>query len=180
MAYELTFNAAQLLKEPRGSSRRQEIHAPVESLSDLDPEVVVRAPMRGSMRYLRTAYGVLATGRLRTRVEVACVRCLEPTEVDLELVVEEEYRPIIDVYSGHFLDSSREVGEELRLDDHHILDLTEVVRQTVIVSLPWRPLCTPDCPGLCAVCGEPLRQGEHEHPQEGLDPRLSALRDLLT
>jgi uncharacterized protein len=71
-----------------------------------------------------------------------------------------------------------EAGEEepLRLTDHHELELESPVREAILLEEPIAPLCRPDCPGLCLVCGERLEEGDHDHPADDIDPRLEALR----
>ena len=64
----------------------------------------------------------------------------------------------------------------LRLTDHHELDLETAVREAILLAEPIAPLCRPDCPGLCLVCGERLDEGAHDHPTDDIDPRLEALK----
>ena len=66
----------------------------------------------------------------------------------------------------------------VRLSDHHELDLEPVIRDAISLAEPIAPLCRPDCPGLCRVCGQDLATAPgHAHPDE-VDPRLAALADL--
>ncbi len=51
-----------------------------------------------------------------------------------------------------------------------------LVREAIDLAEPIAPLCRPECPGLCIVCGEPLDGGNHDHPDEDVDPRLAALQ----
>lgn len=176
MSYELQFNVAQLLKQASGSTRTHDVRAPLEGL---DGDIKPLEPLTGRVTLMRTAQGVLARGRLDTRVELACARCLEPTSATVSIEVADEFQPTIDVNSGHFRPESLEAEEALRIDEHHILDLTEVVRQSLLVALPMHPVCRTECRGLCPVCGESRNEGEHEHAAEEVDPRLSRLRELL-
>jgi len=64
-------------------------------------------------------------------------------------------------------------------DDVH-LDLSPVVREDMLVSLPIRVLCRPDCKGLCSQCGKNWNEGPCDCQDEVLDPRLAGLADLLT
>ena len=66
--------------------------------------------------------------------------------------------------------------EVSRLTDHHELDLETPVREAFQLAEPIAPLCRPDCPGLCVVCGGRLEEGTHDHPDDDIDPRLEALR----
>lgn len=176
MSYELQFNVAQLLKQSSGAVRTQEVRAP---LDELEPDIEPLEPLTGQVTLMRTAQGVLAQGRLHTRVQLGCDRCLEPLSASVSMEVADEFYPTIDVSSGHFRPESLEAEEALRIDEHHILDLTEVVRQDLLVALPMHAVCREDCRGLCPVCGESRNEGEHEHAGEEIDPRLSRLRELL-
>ena len=69
-----------------------------------------------------------------------------------------------------------EEPDALRLTDHHELDLEPSVRDAIILAEPIAPLDRPDCPGLCVDCGLPLDEGEHDHPDDDIDPRLEALK----
>ena len=64
----------------------------------------------------------------------------------------------------------------IRLSDHHELDLEPAIREAILLAEPIAPLDREDCPGLCIVCGLPLDEGEHDHPDEDIDPRLEALK----
>ncbi|MBI3286781.1 MAG: DUF177 domain-containing protein, partial [Chloroflexi bacterium] len=107
-----------------------------------------------------------------------CRRCLEHFSVPLQLEIEEEFRPSVDILSGASL-AVLERRAETAIDEHHSLDLTEVVRQSIFLSLPMYPVCRDSCAGLCDQCGQNLNQAsEHQHEAAG-DPRLAALRELL-
>ena len=91
------------------------------------------------------------------------------------LRIEEEYLPALDLASGRPLPTDDE-PDVARLTDHHELDLETPVREAIQLAEPIAPLCRPDCPGLCIVCGERLEDGVHDHPDDDIDPRLEALR----
>jgi uncharacterized protein len=98
----------------------------------------------------------------------------------IHLSLQEEFLPTVDVHSGQPLpplDEGEDV-EVFRIDDHHHLDLTEAVRQALVTQLPMRPLCRPDCAGLCARCGADLNEGPCGCPDEPADDRWSVLRGL--
>lgn len=59
------------------------------------------------------------------------------------------------------------------------LDLDELVYSEVIVSLPMKHLCSEECKGICFKCGKNLNEGECNCPKKEIDPRLSALAELL-
>ncbi len=141
---------------------------------DLD-DLRMADPLEGSVRFARTNRGLLVTGKLRTSIEAVCSRCLRDIEVPIEVALEEEVLPSVDLETGEPLDTSAE-PDVARLNDHHEVDLEPLVREAVQLEEPIAPLCREDCPGLCPICGEELASGSHEHADEDVDPRLEALR----
>jgi uncharacterized protein len=87
--------------------------------------------------------------------------------------------PRLDILTGQVRDEQAE-SEELVIDESHVLDLTEVIRQDLLTRLPLQPLCAPDCPGLCPECGRELRTGACSCANEGeAASPFAALADLL-
>ncbi len=176
----MQFNVSGLLKGPIGDIREYDLEERVVGLEHLTESASVVAPISGHVQLMRTRSGILVTASLRTRVEMVCSRCLEPAFCDLEIAVEEEFFPTVEVYTGaaiHWQDFTDD--EALLIDAQHILDMTEVVRQDLIVSLPMQPLCSPDCKGLCPHCGANLNEGPHTCEVEEIDPRWAVLAQLL-
>jgi uncharacterized protein len=101
--------------------------------------------------------------------------------VPLAFEIHDEALPAIDIHSGRVLTISPEDEEAgvIRLTDHHELDLEEPIREAIVLALPIAPLDREDCPGLCIVCGLPLDEGNHDHPDDEIDPRLAALREFV-
>jgi uncharacterized protein len=172
----MRFNVAQLLKSTVGASRQHEVD---DDITGIDPELEIVKPLKGQVRFLRVGDGILVTGRLQTQVRVSCRRCLEPFELPVSFKLEEQFRPSIDVKTGAPIHLEDGEDETTRIDPHHMLDLTEVVRQNLLLALPMSPLCNERCRGLCSHCGVNLNTGTCTcQPEEG-DPRLDALRQLL-
>jgi uncharacterized protein len=168
----LTYNVAGLLAEPVGSSRDYVVAG---VMLDLGEGLRQSDPVEGTIHLARTNRGLLVRADLRTSLDEECSRCLRPVEVPLELRIEEEALPSIDLQTGLPLDTSEE-PDAVRLNEHHELELEPVVREAILLAEPIAPLCEPDCPGLCSVCGERLTNGPHDHPDDDIDPRLEALK----
>jgi uncharacterized protein len=174
---DLLFNVAQLLKDAVGSSRKVELAvnlhqlAPELSGDDRDLE------LQGSVRLMNTNAGILVHGQLTGEAILACARCLEPVTVPLELEIEELFRPTIDLLTGRSV-APEEEDEALWIDEQHILDLTEVVRQNALLAAPLNAVCRETCRGLCPGCGQNLNEGPCECEPEP-DPRWGPLTDLL-
>jgi uncharacterized protein len=167
-------NVAGLLGEGPGSHR----DIVVRDLGlPLDDGLGLGRPVEGSVRLARTNRGLLVTGRLTASLAETCSRCLRDVEVPIEVEIDEEALPSIDLTSGLPVDTSAD-PEVVRLSDHHELDLEPLVREAISLAEPIAPLCRPDCPGLCAVCGGELAVGDHDHPDAPIDPRLEVLRGL--
>ena len=170
----LLFNVAGLLGEPRGSFRDFRFAGVT---IDLGGDLVLAEPVTGSVRAVRTNRGLVVTGHLATALADTCGRCLVPVVVPLELDLDEEFLPTLDIATSQPLDRSVE-PEVARLTDHHEMDLETPVREAIQLAAPIVPLCRPDCRGLCPVCGADQNLGPHGHPDAAVDPRLEARREF--
>jgi uncharacterized protein len=168
----LQFNVAQLLKQATGASRSYEIDIP---FPELDEHLVLLAPLRGHVHFLRIGVGVLASGTFSTAVELTCMRCLSEFRLPIEFELEEEFTPTIDIVTGIKLPLPPDQDTATLIDEHHILDLSEVVRQDLWLSLPTSPICRPDCKGLCPRCGQNRNLAECNCHAEEIDIRWIAL-----
>lgn len=187
----MQFNVAQLLKEATGAVRRYVL---AEDLGDLDPELQFLGPLVGEVTLLRTNSGVLVTGELSAAVQVTCNLCLSPIAQPVRFELEEIFHPTTEVATGRPLRADEyEGGPEdledaaLLIDDKHILDASEVIRQNIWLALPMYPGCNWTGPGECPNLGRvPMledvrlfRAGESvAKDAEEVDPRWSALRTL--
>ncbi len=169
---DLTFPLAGLLAEPAGARRDFAIE---RAAVDVGPDLLLAQPVSGRVRFSRTNRGILVSGVAETALDLACVRCLRPIELPLVVAIDEEALPSVDLASGRALDTSVE-PELARLTDHHEIELEPILREAILLAEPIAPVCRPDCPGLCFVCGERLDDGPHDHDEPPLDPRLEALR----
>jgi uncharacterized protein len=164
-----------------GAMRRLERSVPappglsVELVRVSDP-----AHLELDLRLESVVEGVLVSGTVRAPVTAECSRCLDPVAQTIEVDVQQLY-----TYGGGPTGSPpgrrpSEEDEETEPVYGDLLDLTRAVRDAVILGMPLRPLCRPDCPGLCATCGARLADVGAEHRHEQLDPRWAALADALT
>ena len=191
----MQFNVAQLLKEPTGATRQYELN---ESLDGLDKELKPLGPLVGVLQLLRTNSGVLASGDLSTAVRVTCNRCLEPIAQVVRFQLAEHFHPLADVYTGRLFTPAEFEGpaEELEdaalvIDERHILDLKEVLRQAIWLALPIVPGCNwtgkGECPNLIKQRAElgvlqdvEVYSDREVKPgaEDEIDPRWAALLKL--
>jgi uncharacterized protein len=163
-------NVAQLLKAPVGSIRTLPID---DVLSEGDNEYHVQ----GELTLVRSTSSILVQGALATKIKTTCGRCLKSFTLKLPLQIEEEFYPTIDIETGLKL-AKPEDPASFTIDEHHILDLTEAIRQYILIAMPMKPLCKADCAGLCADCGKDLNKGKCDCKHEEMDPRWAELLKL--
>ena len=170
----LTFNVSGLLAEPPGTVREIEIAAPA---LDLGVDLRQSRGSQGHLRLTRTNRGLLVQGRFSTGLELVCSRCLRDIDYSVTFEMDEEALPSVDLVSGKPVEASAE-PDEFRLSDHHELELEGEFRDAIVLAEPIAPVCRKDCPGLCTICGRELASGNHDHPDDEVDPRLEVLRQF--
>ena len=132
-------NVSQLLREPVGSSQSHDINGTIAE--------EVEGFVEGKANLIRISRGVLVQCKLNAEVKLICSRCLNTFLCPLNFTAEEEFLPISDV-SGDLAPSLLEQSEEFTINNKNILDLSELIRQYMLLNLPMKPLCRPDCPGI--------------------------------
>jgi len=170
----MDFHVSQILREPMGSRREYDV---AERCAG-DVSAATSFPVEGHVTLLRTDAGILTTADLASTVETTCGRCLAPAHVPVDIHVEEEYYPTVDVITGARLPEPEEPTPFL-IDGHHILNLCEAARQQLILAEPMQPLCREDCAGLCPTCGSDRNLGQCACSASGTDARWAALGSLL-
>ena len=163
-------NVSQQLKASIGTIRNYEVSEIVNIAGG-------KSMVHGELGLIRTDRSILTKGTLHTEVEVTCSRCLGLFSCPLSLDIEEEYFPITDVVSGASLPLPEEPGC-FTIDEHHVIDLTEAMRQYALLAIPMKPLCREDCAGLCPNCGHNLNQGPCDCSPQETEPRWSELSKL--
>lgn len=171
----MIFNVAQLLKSAVGTSLTEEID---EEQVQLDNDLQVIGPVTGHIRMRRTNQCILVDGWVDLTLKLTCTRCLTEFEQPIHVPFEERFYPTIDVITGLPVPRSDE-DDVFYIDAHHQLDLTEAIRQNILVNIPMATLCKEDCAGLCAQCGHNLNEGPCDCQPEVEDERLSILRTWL-
>ncbi len=113
--------------------------------------------------------GMVFELRFHTRLHGPCFRCLADAVFDVPISVRE--------YQAERPGGSEELTTPYLADGR--LDLSAWARDAVVLALPDKILCKPDCAGLCPVCGRDLNREPHEHAEDEQDPRWAALAQLL-
>ena len=171
------FNVAGLLHEPPGAVRDARLR---DHYVTLGPDVELAGPLDADLRFQRTNRGILVRGELRAALRRTCARCTDAYVEEVTVAISEEFLPSVDPSTGAPVHA--EAGEDqaaLRIDEHHEIQLDGTFHDELSLTEPMHPLCRPDCPGLCAECGERLDRGDHVHGGDAIDPRLAGLAALL-
>jgi uncharacterized protein len=170
----LALNVAQLLLAPQGTTR----HLAFDEDGAVFGEPTVAGRVRGEARLTRTGPGITVEGWIATALALECARCLAPVTLPVRVPLQEEFVPTVDVRTGVALRLDP-LSDAFPIDAAHVLDLTEAVRQQVVVAAPLRPLCRPDCAGLCPDCGRDLNEGPCGCGPALPDSPFAALKQLL-
>ncbi|MBI2842464.1 MAG: DUF177 domain-containing protein [Armatimonadetes bacterium] len=136
-------------------------------------------PIVGTVEFTNTGRLILARGGFSATVEMECGRCLERLIVPVEVKIEEQF-PIANLtalLAGH----EEEIPEEEKepLFENNVFDLSEFIRQAILVEVPIQPLCNETCKGLCPTCGRNLNEGPCDCPVVVEASPFDKLRQLL-
>jgi uncharacterized protein len=153
-----------LVRSP-GSSRALQVVEPIEGLAAGLAAVPQDRPVDADLLLESVVEGVLVSGPVTGVMTLTCARCLKPFEHGFDVRVQEL-----------FSEGATAEDDEYPLQQGHV-DLEPMIRDAVVLSMPFAPLCRPDCMGLCPRCGGDRNLGECACGLE-LDARWAPLTDL--
>ncbi|WP_445257612.1 YceD family protein [Nocardioides aurantiacus] len=117
--------------------------------------------------------GVLVTGTATADLEGQCSRCLEPIEDSITVDLQELF-----VYDDRAASHGDDEDDDVSRLEDDLLDLEPLLRDAVVLALPYQPLCRDDCPGLCVECGARLADDPDHRHEDPIDPRWAALGEV--
>ena len=103
------------------------------------------------------------------QVRRTCGRCLKEFTAVTKAEVLEKFYPA----------SADNIEKDAFVYDSDVLDITEPLRESLLLAEPIQALCKEDCQGLCAVCGADLNDGDCGCDKVSVDPRLAALKQFI-
>jgi uncharacterized protein len=168
----LVLDTRELGRRP-GSQR--EVTRTVPAPADLGIEVLSvpeGSPVELDLRLEAVMEGVLVTGSATAELVGECVRCLEPIRDEISARFQELF-----VYDDH--DHDPDEDDETSRLEKDLLDLEPLLRDAVVLALPFQPLCMDDCPGLCVECGARLADDPDHAHDAAIDPRWAGLGRLV-
>ncbi len=157
------FSEKQSLKESPEALRLQ-----AEGASFQDPVTV-------ELTITKSQDQLICRGKTRAGVQLECSRCLKEYQQNLcsDLVF------VVDLSGEPKQEASEEDGYFLADPAATDFEIDDLVREAILLSLPFKPLCSEDCKGLCPLCGTDLNRSRCRCVRDGVDPRWDQLRGLL-
>ncbi len=151
----------------RGETRELKINDSVVLDDDFDVTFLESPRIEGSV--VNMSGYIELSASLTAKYETACARCLKP--IKGELVLDLKY-PIAETLEN--MDN-----DEYIISENGFINLSELVRENIILNLPMSHLCHEDCKGLCSKCGADLNLGDCGCVRVEKDPRWSALEHFF-
>lgn len=165
---ELVVDTRDLGRRPGAMREVVETVSAPEGLGSSMIAVAPTSPIRLDLRIEAVTEGVLVSGVVRATLTGECSRCLTEVSEGVEIDVQELYM---------YPEKAGSEDEDASVMEGESIDLEPLVRDEVLLDLPFMPLCRADCLGLCAECGADLNDApEHEHGDR-TDPRWAGLAE---
>ena len=145
------------------------------------PDVRFTGPVTARLKLFKQSDKVFIKAELSVAIELECARCLSPVQRILEGTLENQYRPLPKM-AGHRLSGSfalplDDIGIGYYSDEY--IDLSDDFRESLLLELPARILCSEDCRGLCPHCGQNLNEGRCNCCSESEEARTPKFADLI-
>lgn len=163
------FKISNLINAEIGTEEEFSIREKVSDIHEDDPQII--APVAVEVIFLKMKDRINADfNELSTSIALQCGRCLTPIEHTVE----------IPFFAASYLLKPQENSEEERADNftvdvkYNVIDISEAVRDEVLLTSPAFPLCKEDCKGLCLVCGVNWNEKECEHEKLKNAPKDSS------
>lgn len=136
---------------------------PLAWIDDEDPvEVVLEAESMDE--------GIAVSGRASGLLHLSCSRCLVDFEQGFEQRIDEVF----------YFDGQKAVEMDGYGIGEMAIDLEPMLRDVLVLGMPINPLHTPDCRGLCPVCGQDLNLEDCGHGKVSADLRWAPLKAMLS
>jgi uncharacterized protein len=148
-----------------------------DDLNPVDERISLSGPATVSGNVRLAGIEVFVNGHVETQATVECDRCLQPvqtpvnTDFALEYITDSEYEStgVVEL---------TEADLSVAVFDGVAIDVDEIVKEQVLLTVPTRMLCREDCKGICPECGLDRNTGDCNCNTKDIDPRWAALKNL--
>lgn len=140
-------------------------------------ELFCPGPIEVDLTVIRTGDRLHLKGKVAILVKLECSRCL----TNFRKRIQDGFEVFVSFIPQRLTEGIASWDEEFLAvsTDAHTVDITELVREVILLAIPIKPLCQEDCKGLCPVCGRNLNEGDCDCHRKRIDPRWAALGKLL-
>lgn len=112
---------------------------------------------------------IVIKANIKGKLELTCSRCLDTFIYPIDIDIEEKFTK----------DKELEESDDVNFVNGDVLDITELVENIIISTLPIKRLCSDDCKGLCQVCGTNLNKSTCNCNNSDVDIRMAGLSALF-
>jgi uncharacterized protein len=148
-----------------------------DELGSLDDRVTLVEPATVTGKVRLAGAEVFVNGHIETRAQVECDRCLKKVELPVSADFELQYITGPE-YESSGMAELTEDAMSVGVFDGEALDVDEIAKEQILLAVPTRMLCRPDCKGLCPDCGVDKNTGDCACGTDEVDPRWAALKNL--
>ena len=164
----IRINVAEIKKRLVGSKELSYELMP-EDLEITEAELKITAPIVLTGVLENAGDVILLKANARTEIERTCGRCLKVFTEQLNAEVLEKFYPA----------GAENIENDAFIYESDLLDITEPVRESLLLAVPLQSLCREGCRGLCPVCGADRNEGDCGCDTTTVDPRLAALKQFI-
>ncbi len=148
-----------------------------EALSALGVDVD-RSSVAVNARLNVAGESIVLRGRVKGKITMPCGACIEPVEISLTAPLNVTFVPEGEEDDEREEDSAVLDDFEVSPHDGQYIEIAQLIRENLILNLPYAPRCREGCRGLCSTCGANRNEVDCGHTEKQVDPRLSALSKL--
>lgn len=142
-------NTGLLLNQPVGAYREFDI-----DVSNIEDESkTVFEDVHATVRISRVQQGILVSVKASATTEIECCRCLDPFQQTVSCEFDE-------LYAFHLRQNA---DADTYLPESGVIDILPLLLEYLTIEIPIKPICKPECRGLCIECGQNLNRGICEH-----------------
>lgn len=172
------------IMEQKGASLDFNLEIKCPPLELQQREVTCIEPLRLVFTLTNTGECILLQGSMETALGLTCDRCLQPTVVPVKVPLSEEFyrekeselHPKKTTPGDIFNEEDDEADNWYTGDT---IDLSSILKDSILLGLPMKVLCHPDCAGICPICGKNRNEDKCQCEIDDIDPRLAGLKELL-
>lgn len=150
-----------------------------DDLGSFDERVQIIAPVDVTGKVRLAGNEVFVNGHIETRAQVECDRCLQQVETPVHADFDLQYISGADYESSPAAELT-ENEMAVSVFDGEAIDVDEIVKEQILLAVPTRMLCRPDCKGICPDCGIDKNTGDCACGTDEVDPRWAALKNLTS